>query len=70
MKLLEIMKEWGVNDTPNDIRHFEEEVGEHYQKELKEALKLALACFEQNEYWAKKPEHTIKKIKDAIKYRG
>jgi len=32
MELLEIMKRWGVNDTPNDIRHFEQEVRECYQK--------------------------------------
>ena len=67
MKLLEIMKEWGVNEIPNDIRHFEQEVAEHYQKDLKYALKLALGCLEQGEYWCKKPDHTIKKIKDAIK---
>ena len=67
MKLLEIMKSWGVNDTPNNIRQFEQEVAEHYQKDLKEVLKLALGCLEQEGYWCKKPEHTIKKIKNAIK---
>lgn len=67
MKLLEIMKSWNVNDTPNDIRHFEQEVAEHYQTEMKDALKLALECLEQGEYWCQKPEHIIKKIKDAIK---
>lgn len=67
MKLLQIMKEWGVNETPNDIRHFEQEVAEHYQKDLKEALRLALDCLEQGEYWCKKPEHIIKKIKYAIR---
>jgi len=67
MKILGIMKNWGVNDYPNDVRHFEQEVAEYYQKDLKDALKLALDCLEQGEYWCKKPEHTIKKIKDAIK---
>lgn len=32
MELLEIMKRWGVNDTPNDIQHFEQEVREYYRK--------------------------------------
>ena len=32
MELLEIMKRWGVNDTPNNIRHFEQEVRECYKK--------------------------------------
>ena len=67
MKILEIMKEWGVNDIPNDIRHFEKDVAEHYQNDLKDVLKLALDCLEQEKYWCNKPEHTIKKIKDAIK---
>jgi len=34
MKLLEIMKKWGVNDTPNDIRHFEKEVRDYYYQEF------------------------------------
>ena len=61
------MKKWGVNETPSDIRHFEQEVSEYYQNDLKDALKIALECLEQGEYWCQKPEHTIKKIKDAIK---
>ena len=34
MELLEIMKRWGVNDTPNNILHFEQEVREYYYQKF------------------------------------
>jgi len=40
MELLEIMKRWGVNDTPNDIQHFEQEVREYYRKIFREEKKI------------------------------
>jgi hypothetical protein len=30
MRLLELNKEWGINETPTDARHYEQEVRQHY----------------------------------------
>lgn len=46
MQLLEINKAWGVNDTPNDVRHYEQEVNQYYFEFF--ALKLLESYLDSN----------------------